>query len=116
MSGGQTQGQPQNLTMCTFLNNANGFSYVLGAEVRNALKALYPNAEANGIKIYNSSIGSEYRDTDFVNVSNRNTFTVKENNKCVSDFYTFSIVEKERTPINSVSVSICEDATTTDIS
>ncbi|WP_157909084.1 Ig-like domain-containing protein [Capnocytophaga leadbetteri] len=115
MSGGQTQGQPQNLTMCTFLNNANGLSYVLGAEVRNALKALYPNAEANGIKIYNSSIGSEYRDTDFVNVSNRNTFTVKENNKCVSDFYTFSIVEKERTPINSVSVSICEDATTADI-
>ncbi|WP_462352842.1 Ig-like domain-containing protein, partial [Capnocytophaga leadbetteri] len=115
MSGGQTQGQPQNLTMCTFLNNANGLSYVLGAEVRKALKALYPNAEANGIKIYNSSIGSEYRDTDFVNVSNRNTFTVKENNKCVSDFYTFSIVEKERTPINSVSVSICEDATTADI-
>ena len=113
LSGGQTQAQAQVLMMCTLVNNY-GYSYALGSEVKNALKAIYPNAMANGIKIYNS-IGSEYTDTDFVFTSNRHTFTVKENNKCVSQPYSFSIVEKAKASAPSATVSLCEDSTIADL-
>ena len=113
LSGGQTQAQAQVLMMCTLVNNY-GYSYALGSEVKNALKAIYPNAMANGIKIYNST-GSEYTDTDFVFTSNRHTFTVKENNKCVSQPYSFSIVEKGKASAPSATVSLCEDSTIADL-
>ena len=113
LSGGQTQAQAQVLMMCTLVNNY-GYSYALGSEVKNALKAIYPNAMANGIKIYNST-GSEYTDTDFVFTSNRHTFTVKENNKCVSQPYSFSIVEKAKASAPSATVSLCEDSTIADL-
>ena len=113
LSGGQTQAQAQVLMMCTLVNNY-GYSYALGSEVKNALKAIYPNAMANGIKIYNST-GSEYTDTDFVFTSNRHTFTVKENKKCVSQPYSFSIVEKAKASAPSATVSLCEDSTIADL-
>ena len=113
LSGGQTQAQAQVLMMCTLVNNY-GYSYALGSEVKNALKAIYPNAMANGIKIYNST-GSEYTDTDFVFTSNRHTFTVKENNKCVSQPYSFSIVEKGKASAPFATVSLCEDSTIADL-
>ena len=113
LSGVQTQAQAQVLMMCTLVNNY-GYSYALGSEVKNALKAIYPNAMANGIKIYNST-GSEYTDTDFVFTSNRHTFTIKENNKCVSQPYNFSIVEKGKASAPSATVSLCEDSTIADL-
>ncbi|WP_315052365.1 hypothetical protein, partial [Capnocytophaga leadbetteri] len=102
--GAQTQGQAQTLRLCTLVNDANGISYALGSEVRDALKALYPNATT--VKMYNAT-GSEYTDADFVYISNRHTFTIEENNKCVSDPYTFSIVEKEKTAATPKTVSLC---------
>ena len=102
--GAQTQGQAQTLRLCTLVNDANGFSYVLASEVRDALKALYPNATV--IKMY-STTGSEYTDADFVYISNRHTFTIEENNKCASDPYTFSILEKEKTAATPKTVSLC---------
>ena len=104
LKGAQTQGQAQTLRLCTLVNDANGFSYVLASEVRDALKALYPNATV--IKMY-STTGSEYTDADFVYISNRHTFTIEENNKCASDPYTFSILEKEKTAATPKTVSLC---------
>ena len=104
LKGAKTQGQAQTLRLCTLVNDANGFSYVLASEVRDALKALYPNATV--IKMY-STTGSEYTDADFVYISNRHTFTIEENNKCASDPYTFSILEKEKTAATPKTVSLC---------
>ena len=104
LKGAQTQGQAQTLRLCTLVNDANGFSYVLASEVRDALKALYPNATV--IKMY-STTGSEYTDADFVYISNRHTFTIEENNKCASDPYTFSILEKEKIAATPKTVSLC---------
>ena len=114
LSGGQTQAQAQTLSLCTTINPTYGLSYASVAEVKNALRALYPNAEVNGIRLYKST-GSEYSDTDLVYVYEIHTFTIKENNKCVSQPYSFSIVEKEKASAPSVTVSLCEDSTIADL-
>ena len=114
LSGGQTQAQAQTLSLCTTINPTYGLSYASAAEVKNALRALYPNAEANGIKLYKST-GSEYSDTDLVYVYEIHTFTIKENNKCVSQPYNFSIVEKGKASAPSATVSLCEDSTIADL-
>ena len=102
--------EPKVIPLCTQYWKDFGFSYVYIGELRAALRALYPSAKANGIKIYDQDKNLQ-NDGNILRVESSAFFTIEENNKCPSDYYPVSVLEKEHTPARAEALTLCPDAT-----
>jgi len=102
--------EPKMIPLCTQYWKEYGFSYVYIRELRAALRALYPSAKANGIKIYDQNKNLQ-NDANILRVDSSALFTIEENGKCPSDYYPVTILEKEHTPAHAEALTLCPDAT-----
>ena len=102
--------EPKVIPLCTQYWKEYGFSYVNIGELRAALRALYPSAKADGIKIYDQdkNLQSDY---NILRVDSSAFFTIEENGKCPSDYYSVTVLEKEHTPAHAEALTLCPDAT-----
>ena len=102
--------EPKVIPLCTQYWKEYGFSYVNIGELRAALRALYPSAKADGIKIYDQDKNLQ-NDANILKVDSSAFFTIEENNKCPSDYYSVTVLEKEHTPAHAETLTLCPDAT-----
>ena len=102
--------EPKVIPLCTQYWKEYGFSYVNIGELRAALRALYPSAKADGIKIYDQDKNLQ-NDFGILKVDSSAFFTIEENNKCPSDYYSVTVLEKEHTPAHAETLTLCPDAT-----
>ena len=102
--------EPKVIPLCTQYWKEFGFSYVNIGELRAALRALYPSAKADGIKIYDQDKNLQ-NDANILKVDSSALFTIEENNKCPSDYYSVTVLEKEHTPAHAETLTLCPDAT-----
>ena len=102
--------EPKVIPLCTQYWKEYGFSYVNIGELRAALRALYPSAKADGIKIYDQDKNLQ-NDANILKVDSSAFFTIEENNKCPSDYYSVTVLEKEHTPAHAETLTLCSDAT-----
>jgi len=102
--------EPKVIPLCTQYWKEYGFSYVNIGELRAALRALYPSAKADGIKIYDQDKNLQ-NDANILKVDSSAFFTIEENGKCPSDYYPVSVLEKEHTPAHAEALTLCPDAT-----
>ena len=102
--------EPKVIPLCTQYWKEYGFSYVYIRELRAALRALYPSAKADGIKIYDQDKNPQ-NDANILKVDSSALFTIEENNKCPSDYYSVTVLEKEHTPARAETLTLCPDAT-----
>ena len=102
--------EPKVIPLCTQYWKEFGFSYVNIGELRAALRALYPSAKADGIKIYDQDKNLQ-NDFGILKVDSSAFFTIEENNKCPSDYYSVTVLEKEHTPAHAETLTLCPDAT-----
>ena len=102
--------EPKVIPLCTQYWKEYGFSYVNIGELRAALRALYPSAKADGIKIYDQDKNPQ-NDANILKVDSSALFTIEENNKCPSDYYSVTVLEKEHTPARAETLTLCPDAT-----
>ena len=102
--------EPKVIPLCTQYWKEYGFSYVNIGELRAALRALYPSAKADGIKIYDQDKNLQ-NDFGILKVDSSGFFTIEEDNKCPSDYYPVSVLEKEHTPARAEALKLCPDAT-----
>ena len=102
--------EPKVIPLCTQYWKEYGFSYVYIGELRAALRALYPSAKADGIKIYDQDKNPQ-NDANILKVDSSALFTIEENNKCPSDYYSVTVLEKEHTPARAETLTLCPDAT-----
>ena len=102
--------EPKVIPLCTQYWKEYGFSYVYIGELRAALRALYPSAKADGIKIYDQDKNLQ-NDFGILKVDSSAFFTIEENNKCPSDYYSVTVLEKEHTPARAETLTLCPDAT-----
>ncbi|MFC2349017.1 MAG: gliding motility-associated C-terminal domain-containing protein [Capnocytophaga granulosa] len=102
--------EPKVIPLCTQYWKEFGFSYVNIGELRAALRALYPSAKADGIKIYDQDKNPQ-NDANILKVDSSAFFTIEENGKCPSDYYPVSVLEKEHTPARAEILTLCPDAT-----
>ncbi|EJU30984.1 hypothetical protein HMPREF1154_0240, partial [Capnocytophaga sp. CM59] len=102
--------EPKVIPLCTQYWKEYGFSYVYIGELRAALRALYPSAKADGIKIYDQDKNLQ-NDANILKVDSSAFFTIEENNKCPSDYYSVTVLEKEHTPARAETLTLCPDAT-----
>ena len=101
--------EPKVIPLCTQYWKEYGFSYVNIGELRAALRALYPSAKADGIKIYDQDKNLQ-NDFGILKVDSSAFFTIEENNKCPSDYYSVTVLEKEHTPAHAETLTLCPDA------
>ena len=102
--------EPKVIPLCTQYWKEFGFSYVNIGELRAALRALYPSAKADGIKIYDQDKNLQ-NDFGILKIDSSGFFTIEEDNKCPSDYYPVSVLEKEHTPARAEALKLCPDAT-----
>ena len=102
--------EPKVIPLCTQYWKEYGFSYVNIGELRAALHTLYPSAKADGIKIYDQDKNPQ-NDANILKVDSSALFTIEENNKCPSDYYSVTVLEKEHTPARAETLTLCPDAT-----
>ena len=102
--------EPKVIPLCTQYWKEFGFSYVNIGELRAALRTLYPSAKADGIKIYDQDKNLQ-NDFGILKVDSSAFFTIEENNKCPSDYYSVTVLEKEHTPAHAETLTLCPDAT-----
>ena len=102
--------EPKVIPLCTQYWKEYGFSYVYIGELRAALRTLYPSAKADGIKIYDQDKNLQ-NDFGILKVDSSAFFTIEEDNKCPSDYYPVSVLEKEHTPARAEALTLCPDAT-----
>ncbi|WP_314810070.1 gliding motility-associated C-terminal domain-containing protein [Capnocytophaga granulosa] len=102
--------EPKVIPLCTQYWKEYGFSYVNIGELRAALRALYPSAKADGIKIYDQNKNPQ-NDANILKVDSSALFTIEENNKCPSDYYSVTVLEKEHTPARAETLTLCPNAT-----
>ncbi|WP_155851610.1 hypothetical protein, partial [Capnocytophaga sp. oral taxon 863] len=102
--------EPKVIPLCTQYWKEYGFSYVYIGRLRAALRALYPSAKADGIKIYDQDKNLQ-NDFGILKVDSSGFFTIEEDNKCPSDYYPVSVLEKEHTPARAEALKLCPDAT-----
>ena len=113
-----TQVEAKTLSLCTSLDN-QGNAYVTHEQVKAKIRESYPNAEANGIKLYikddYSERYSEYTRNEFL-VFQPLYYTVTETGKCESapKQLNFS-ASTDVTPAAPISVSLCENTTVADL-
>ena len=113
-----TQVEAKTLSLCTSLDN-RGNAYVTHEQVKAKIRESYPNAEANGIKLYikddYSERYSEYTPNEFL-VYQPLYYTVTETGKCESapKQLNFS-ASTDVTPAAPISVSLCENTTVADL-
>ena len=113
-----TQVEAKTLSLCTSLDN-RGNAYVTHEQVKAKIRESYPNAEANGIKLYikddYSERYSEYTPNEFF-VYQPLYYTVTETGKCESapKQLNFS-ASTDVTPAAPISVSLCENTTVADL-
>jgi len=113
-----TQVEAKTLSLCTSLDN-RGNAYVTHEQVKAKIRESYPNAEANGIKLYikddYSERYSEYTPNEFF-VFQPLYYTVTETGKCESapKQLNFS-ASTDVTPAAPISVSLCENTTVADL-
>ncbi|MEN2801173.1 gliding motility-associated C-terminal domain-containing protein [Capnocytophaga sputigena] len=111
-----TQASAQTLAICTSYGNSYRAPVVTIDEIKAALRELYPNAIANGIKIYNYQNREYDRGTDEILLNNSyTTFSIEEAGKCPSAHYSVLFTEKEKTAAQTLNVSLCENATVADL-
>jgi len=106
--------EPKVIPLCTQYWKEFGFSYVNIGELRAALRALYPSAKADGIKIYDQDQNGNknlQNDANILKVDSSAFFTIEENGKCPSDYYSVTVLEKEHTPARAETLTLCPDAT-----
>ena len=102
--------EPKVIPLCTQYWKEFGFSYVYIGELRAALRALYPSAKADGIKIYDQNKNPQ-NDANILKVDSSALFTIEENGMCPSDYYSVTVLEKEHTPARAETLTLCPDAT-----
>ena len=111
-----TQASAQTLAICTSYGNSYRAPVVTIDEIKAALRELYPNAIANGIKVYNYQNREYDRGADEILLNNSyTTFSIEEAGKCPSAHYSVLFTEKEKTAAQTLNVSLCENATIADL-
>ncbi|PBN47690.1 T9SS type B sorting domain-containing protein [Capnocytophaga sputigena] len=111
-----TQASAQTLAICTSYGNSYRAPVVTIDEIKAALRELYPNAIANGIKVYNYQNREYDRGADEILLNNSyTTFSIEEAGKCPSAHYSVLFTEKEKTAAQTLNVSLCENATVADL-
>ena len=111
-----TQASAQTLAICTSYGNSYRAPVVTIDEIKAALRELYPNAIANGIKVYNYQNREYDRGADEILLNNSyTTFSIEEAGKCPSAHYSVLFTEKEKTTAQTLNVSLCENATVADL-
>ena len=113
-----SQAAPQTLSLCV-TTNQNGSLVVTNESVKNALKALYPTTETNGVKLYQKESSrekyNEYTET-LIPINQVLYFTIKETNKCASSYYRVLLsASSSQTTATSVTAALCADATVADL-
>ena len=113
-----TQVEAKTLSLCTSLDN-QGDAYVTHEQVKAKIRESYPNAEANGIKLYikddYSERYSEYTRNEFL-VFQPLYYTVTETGKCESAPKQLNFSASTNvTPAAPISVSLCENTTVADL-
>ena len=111
-----TQASAQTLAICTSYGNSYRAPVVTIDEIKAALRELYPNSIANGIKVYNYQNREYDRGADEILLNNSyTTFSIEEAGKCPSAHYSVLFTEKEKTAAQTLNVSLCENATIADL-
>ena len=111
-----TQASAQTLAICTSYGKSYRAPVVTIDEIKAALRELYPNAIANGIKVYNYQNREYDRGADEILLNNSyTTFSIEEAGKCPSVHYSVLFTEKEKTAAQTLNVSLCENATIADL-
>ena len=106
----------QVLSLCTTLDNY-GTQQISRAEIEAEIKRLYPNAQENGVKLYDKYLGHYREETkDNFRLLDALYYTVTETGKCESTPKLLRLaVSTNITTALPVSISLCENTTVADL-